>query len=122
MLIKEYEVTILNRLKLELGNKEYYSEEVYKTLLEENDLVWEDDYKKEVHEIGLLNTVIAILETLSNDVDIMRKINSNDLLTVDQAYKYLSQRIYNLKAKVIELQEAKVEYTGNINPIFFTTR
>lgn len=120
MLIKQYEVTILNRLKLELGNKEYYSDEVYKTLLEENGLVWEDDYNKEDHEIGLLNTVIAILETLSNDVDIMRKISSNDLLTVDQAYKYLSQRIYNLKAKVIEIEEAKEEYTGNINPIFFT--
>lgn len=113
-------MTILNRLKIELNNKDYYSDDTYKALLEENGLVGEDIYNKENHEINLLNTVIAILETLSNDVDIMRKISSNDLLTVDQAFKYLSQRIDSLKAKVIELQEAKEEFKGNINPIFFT--
>lgn len=120
MLIKEQEVTILNRLKLELSNKEYYSDDIYKTLLEENNLVWDDDYNKEVHEINLLNTVVAILETLANDVDMMRKIDTNGIMSVDQASKYLSQRIYNIKNKIIEIEESKEEYNGNINPIFFT--
>ena len=120
MEFKYHSMTILNRLKLELGNKEYYTDDEYKTLLEENKLDWELDYNKEDHEVRLLNTVIAILETLANDVDIMRKIDSKDILTVDQASKYLSQRIYNIKNKIIEIEESKLEKQGNINPIFFT--
>lgn len=120
MEFKQYEKTNLQRLKLELTNKAYYSDEEYKMFLEENKLDAEEYYNKDNDEIKLLNTVIAILETLANDVDLMRKIDTKDIVTVDQASKYLSQRIYNLKNRVIELEESKKEYRGNINPLFFT--
>lgn len=110
----------LNRLKLELSNKQYYTDEEYKIFLAENGLSADITYNKENDEIKLLNTVIAILETLANDVDLMRKIDTKDITSIDQASKYLSERITNLKGRVIEIQESKEESTENINPIFFT--
>lgn len=113
-------IKILQRLKLELSNKPYYTDEEYKIFLSENGLDSEINYDKSTMEINLLNTVVSILETLSNDVDLMRKIDSKDIMSVDQASKYLSQRIYNIKKKIVEIEESKEEYKGNINPIFFT--
>lgn len=120
MEFKMYEKTNLERLKIELTHKEYYSDEEYKMFLEENGLDADEYYNKANDEIKLLNTVIAILETLANDVDLMRKLDTKDIVSVDQASKYLSQRIYNLKNKVVEIEESKQEYKGNINPLFFT--
>ena len=110
----------LERLKLELSNKPYCTDEEYKIFLSENGLNFDGEYNKVINEVNLLNTVISILETLSNDVDLMRKIDSKDIMSVDQASKYLSQRIYNIKKKIVEIEESKEEYKGNINPIFFT--
>jgi len=117
---KIYEKTNLDRLKIELSHKAYYTDEEYKMFLEENGLDCDDYYNKEIDEIKLLNTVIAILETLANDVDLMRKIDNKDIISIDQASKYLSQRIYNLKNKIIDIEESKKEVQGNINHIFFT--
>lgn len=110
----------LQRLKLELSNKPYYTDEEYKIFLNENNLVHNGAYNKTINEVDMLNTVIAILETLSNDVDLMRKIDSKDIMSVDQASKYLYERIYNIKKKIVKIEESKEEYKGNINPIFFT--
>lgn len=112
-------IKILQRLKLELSNKPYYTDEEYKIFLKENGLNFDSSYDKTINEINLLNTVVSILETLSNYVDLMRKIDSKDIMSVDQASKYLSQRIYNIKKKIVEIEESKEEFKGNINPIFF---
>lgn len=120
MELRLYEKNNLERLKIELTHKAYYSDEEYKMFLEENGLDAEEYYNKEVDEVRLLYTVIAILETLANDIDLMRKLDTKDIITVDQASKYLSQRIYNIKNKIIEIEESKKEVQGNINPIFFT--
>ena len=120
MELKLYEKTNLDRLKIELTHKEYYTDEEYKMFLEENGLDAEEYYNKENDEVKLLNTVVAILETLSNDIDLMRKLDTKDIITVDQDSTYLSQRIYNIKNKILEIEESKKEYQGNINPIFFT--
>lgn len=113
-------MTNLSRLKLELSNKEYYTDEEYSVFLNENNLVPVDTYSKQENEIHLLNTVIAILETLANDTDMMRKIDSKDIMTIDQASKYLETRISNIRGKIIDIEESKTISTGNINPIFFT--
>ena len=112
-------MTNLQRLKLELSNKAYYTDEEYTVFLQENNLVATETYNKETNNLELLNTVIAILETLSNDVDLMRKIDAKDITSIDQAYKYISQRIQSIKAKVIEIQESKTENYTNIRPLFF---
>lgn len=111
-------MTNLERLKLELSNKEYYSDDEYKVFLEENNLVPTDTYVKADNQIQLLETVVSILETLSNDVDIMRKIDNKDIVSVDQASKYLSQRIYNINKKILDLKEEKDD-TGNISFLFY---
>ena len=112
-------MTNLERLKLELSNKPYYTDEEYTVFLEENSLYSTDTYSKVDDETNLLETVIAILETLSNDVDLMRKIDSKDITSIDQAYKYLSQRIQSIKARIIDIEESKVENYSNIRPLFF---
>ena len=111
-------MTNLERLKLELSNKEYYSDDEYKVFLEENNLVPTDTYVKADNQIQLLETVVSVLETLSNDVDIMRKIDNKDIVSVDQASKYLSQRIYNINKKILDLKEEQDD-TGNISFLFY---
>lgn len=113
-------MTNIERLKLELSNKEYYTNEEYEVFLEENNLESNSVYSKEDNQIKLLNAVIAVLETLSNDVDMMRKIDAKDITSIDQASKYLYMRINSIKAKIVEIEEAKEENKGNIRPIFFT--
>lgn len=113
-------MTNLERLKLELSNKEYYTDAEYSVFLEENNLVPTNNYVKSDNEINLLNTVVCILETLSNDVDLMRKIDSKEITSIDQASKYLSLRITSLKGRILEIQESKEENYSNIRPIFYT--
>ena len=110
-------MTNLERLKLELSNKKYYKDSEYSVFLEENNLKATD---KADNEINLLKTVVSVLETLANDTDIMRKIDSKDILSTDQAYKFLEKRIYRVNTKIIELLEIKDGTNLNIRPIFFS--
>ena len=111
-------MTNLERLKLELSNKEYYTDNEYNVFLEENNLAPTDTYVKADNQIQLLETVVNVLETLSNDVDIMRKIDNKDIVSVDQASKYLSQRIYNINKKILDLKEEQND-NGNISFLFY---
>lgn len=113
-------MTNLERLKLELNNKSYYTDTEYEVFISENNLVSSAKYSKVTNEVNLLNTVIAILETLANDTDMMRKIDSKDIVSIGEASKYLDNRITSIKAKIIEIEESKLEKQGNITPIFFT--
>lgn len=112
-------MTNLERLKLELNHKKYYKDNEYQVFLEENNLVPTGNYVKADNEINLLKTVVAVLETLANDTDLMRKIDDKNILSVDQAYKFLEKRIYRINNKIIELQEEKDGTNYNIRPIFF---
>ena len=112
----------LERLKLELSNKNYYKDEEYSVFLEENSLVPSSEYKKETMQIKLLETVINVLETLANDVDLMRKIQTADVATIDQAFEWLNQRITNLKNKIQDLKIQEDETYCNIRPLFFNSR
>ena len=105
-------MTNLERLKLELSNKQYYTDDEYSVFLNENNLIPTDTYSKTTSEIDLLKTVVNILETLSNDVDLMRKIDSKDITSIDQAALYLSKRITSIENKILDLEEKK---NGNSN-------
>ena len=61
-------MTNLERLKLELSKKDYYTDDEYKVFLEEQDLNPNDEYIKSTCQLSLLYTVIAVLETLSNNI------------------------------------------------------
>ncbi|HII4500007.1 TPA: hypothetical protein ACY4SM_002031 [Clostridium perfringens] len=113
-------MTNLERLKLELNNKKYYKDSEYTVFLEENNLVPTGNYIKADNEINLLKTVVSVLETLANDTDLMRKIDNKDIMSIDQAYKFLEKRIYRINTKIIELQEEQQGIDTNIRPIFFS--
>lgn len=114
-------MTNIQRLKLELSNKAYYTDDEYSLFLDENNLTATSSYNNEENQIKLLQTVVNILETLANDVDLMRKVDSKDIISTDQAIKYLSVRIDTINRKIIDLKEEKDEYiSSNIRPIFYT--
>lgn len=116
--------TNLERLKLELNNKDYYTDEEYIVFLQENNLKATDVYNKEENEINLLFTVIAVLETLANDVDLMRKLDSKDIMSIGEAEKWLLMRIDSIKNKISNLQSLKNNSDDNtcIKPLFFKNR
>lgn len=112
-------ITNLERLKIQLSKKQYYSDEEYKMFLEENGLEPLFEYDKEKNEINLLKTVVAILETLANDVDLMRKIDNKDIVSIDQASEYLSARIEAMNSKILTLKEEQEENPSNISFLFY---
>lgn len=97
-------MTILERLKLELSNKEYFTDAEYTVFLSENGLLPSDNYNKQLHQRNLLYTCVDILEAVSNDVDMMRRVSDDTTgLTTEQAYKYLTDRINKIKDKIATL-------------------
>lgn len=64
---------ILDRLKMELSNQEYFSDEQYTQFLLENGLSAVAEYNKETDQRQMLLSALDILEAVSNDIDIMRQ-------------------------------------------------
>lgn len=114
-------MNILNRLKLELNNQNYYKDEEYKQFLSENNLKWDEIYNKENNQRQLLLTVLDILETISNDIDLMRKITDNITgFSIGDAYKQLEKRIDNIKNKIATIPDPnKIEEDDNIHLLFY---
>lgn len=103
-------MTTLERLKLELSNKEYFTDEEYITFLQENNLIATDNYNKSVMQKELLFTVIDILEAVSNNVDLMRRVET-EFLTTSDAAKYLKQRIQDIKDRIASIPNTDEEYS-----------
>lgn len=101
---------VLNRLKLELSNKEYFYDEQYIQFLTENSLSATEEYDKQTMQKALLFTVIDVLEAVANDTDIMQSI-STEFTTVGAAYKYIEQRIGQIKDKIASIPEPDEEYS-----------
>ncbi len=92
-------MTNLNRLKLELCNKDYYTDEEYSIFLEEQGLIPTSEYSKQDNQLSLLNTVIDILQTLSNNIDYYCKIET-EFINKTEAYKNLKSRIDELYTRI----------------------
>lgn len=92
-------MTNLDRLKLELSNKQYFTDSEYSVFLEENGLISTDTYAKSPDEIYLLQTVIAILQALTNNIDLFRSIET-EFVTTSSAYKNLKDRIDELYKRI----------------------
>ena len=99
---------VLDRLKMELSNQQYLTDEQYVQLLSENGLKSTDDYVKSTMCKGLWLTCIDVMETVSNDVDLMTGI-STEFSTLGQAYEFIEQRIVNLKDKIASIPETDEE-------------
>ena len=103
-------MTILERLKLELANKEYLSDDEYKVFITENELLPTETYDKATMQKSLLLTVLDILEVVANDVDIMRKVET-EFTTTSDAYKHLQTRIASIKDRILSIPEPEEEYS-----------
>ena len=102
---------VYDRLKMELSNQEYFSEEQYIQFLEENDLVPTDEYNKAEMQKQLYFTCIDILEAVCNDIDLMTGI-STEFSNIGQAYEFLEARIINLKDKIASIPDPEEEHSA----------
>ena len=101
---------VLDRLKMELSNKQYFPDEQYTQFLVENSLTSTDEYNKSTMQKNLLLTVLDILEAVSNDIDVMRSIET-EFSNEGSAYKYIADRIQQVKDKIASIPEPDEEYS-----------
>lgn len=101
---------VLQRLKMELSNQEYFSDEQYIQFLVENDLTPTDEYIKADMQKQLLYTVIDVLEAVTNDIDLMTGI-STEFSNIGQAYQFLEARIQQVKDKIAAIPEPEEDYS-----------
>lgn len=101
---------VLQRLKMELSNQEYFSDEQYIQFLVENDLTPTDEYNKPTMQKQLLYTVIDVLEAVTNDIDLMTGI-STEFSDIGQAYNFLEARIQQVKDKLLAIPEPDENYS-----------
>ena len=107
---KENNMQVLQRLKMELSNQEYFSDEQYIQFLAENSLTPTDEYIKTDMQKQLLYTVLDVLEAVSNDIDIMRSIET-EFSNEGSAYKYIADRIQQVKDKIASIPDQEDDYS-----------
>ena len=101
---------VLDRLKMELSNQSYFSDEQYIQFLTENSLVPTDEYDKPTMQKNLLYTVLDVLEAVTNDIDLMTGI-STEFSNIGQAYEFLEARIQQVKDKIAAIPEPEEDYS-----------
>jgi len=110
-------MNVLERLKTELSHKDYFIDDEYTMYLSENSLNATDTYDKTTMQRNLLLTVIDILNAVSNDIDIMRKVEDTTTnMSISECYKYIEQRIEKIKDKIATLPDP--DDTGEDSNVF----
>lgn len=117
-------MNVLDRLKVELSHKDYFTDDEYTMYLAENNLTATNTYDKATMQRNLLLTVIDILEALSNDVDMMRKVEDGaSNMSISECSKYLEQRIEKIKDKIATLPDPNAdEEDSNVFMLFTSDR
>jgi hypothetical protein len=110
-------MTVLDRLKTELNNKAYYSDDTYSMYLDENGLSATDTFTKTTMKKQLYQTVYDILDSLANNIDLFRSITT-EFSTTSEAYKYLQARLNDIQAKIISIPDSTDEEESNIHFLF----
>lgn len=103
-------MTVLDRLKMELSNQQYFTDEQYVQFLTENGLNPSEEYAKSDMQKNLLYTVLDVLEAVMNDIDIMTGI-STEFSDIGQAYEFLEARVQQIKDKIAAIPEPDEEYS-----------
>lgn len=101
---------VLDRLKMELSNQQYFSDEQYIQFLTENSLTPTDEYDKSTMQKPLLFTVVDVLEAVTNDIDLMTGI-STEFSNIGQAYEFLEARIQQVKDKIAAIPDENEDYS-----------
>ena len=105
-------ITTLDRLKIELNEKQYYSDETLSIYLEENNLDGNVTYTVKMKK-QLFQTVYDILQSLANNLDLFRSVET-EFATTSAAYKYLQQRLEDIEKKILSIPDS----TGEKESIF----
>ena len=111
-------MTVLQRVKFELANKQYYSDDEYKVIIYENHLVPDAVYNKDIDQRNMLEAVYAIMQSLANNLSLYRKIET-EFATEDQAYKYLQLRLKDMLDRINALENPKEEKVSNVSYMFY---
>ena len=94
------QLTNISRLLLALGNKQYLTEEQYSVLLEENGLNPTESYISNTQtKYSLLKTQLDILNTLANNIDLFRSIET-EFSNTSEAYTALFERIAKIEKEI----------------------
>lgn len=109
--------TVLDRVKLQLNFKPYYSDEGYKIFIYENALDPDATYNKDTDQKNMLKVVYEILDSLANDISLFRKIET-EFATEGEAYKYLQMRLTDLKARIDDIPDPVEPGEDNSNITF----
>lgn len=110
-------VTVLERLKIELNNKEYYSDDIMAMYLEENDLDATATYIKSDMQKQLLQVVYDILQSLSNNLDLFRNVQT-EFANTGEAYKYLKARMEDIQARMLSIPDGTSTQDSVFNFMF----
>ena len=97
-------MTNLERLKVELNQKPYYDDEIFKMYLGENDLNPAEEYNKAKDQRGLFGAVLDVLQSLANDIDLFRKTET-EFVSTGEAYKYLQRRLDDIKNRIAAIPD-----------------
>ncbi len=97
-------VTNLDRLKIELSNKQYYEDTVLIMYLAENDLIDTGIYIKDTMQKQLLQTVYDIMQSLANNIDLFRSVET-EFTTTGQAYQYLEKRMNDIEKRMLTIPD-----------------
>mgnify|MGYP000947702266 CR=1 FL=1 len=110
-------MTVLQRFKIELNNKDYYNDDTYSMYLDENGLTATDTYDKTTMRKALYQTVYDVLNSLANNIDLFRSVET-EFATTSEAYKYLQERLNDINAKIISIPDDTAEEESNIHFLF----
>ncbi len=112
-------INCMTRLKMVLRHKAYCSDAEYEIYLGENDIYPDEVYDKDVHQIGIYKTVLAILEPFANDISLYMKV---ELAFGNQgeAYTNLQKQISEIKRKIRTLQDEQDGNDGCFTSMFYT--
>ena len=97
-------MTNLEALKLNLNHKEYFSDNEYGQILEMNGLDEFDEYSKANDEREMLESVYTVLSYLANDIDNLRKVET-EFVTTSAAQQYLESRMKSIRAEIDRLDD-----------------
>ena len=112
-------MTNLARLKLHLNNKPYFTDKEYTQFLEECGLDAIEDYEHDNDHKEMLETVIVVLQTLANDIDNFRKIET-EFVTTTAAEQYIEKRLASLRAEIDRIDELeKADGSTSVTGYFF---
>lgn len=100
----QFKYTNYERLMIYLNHKQYYPEGEMYMFLEENGLDPTANYNKETDYRKMHCALLEILESLTNNIDIFRTVDT-EFATTTEAYNYLERRIQKLRQKIDDIPD-----------------